>query len=275
MVGAMQVSNIEFFSEVIQRAYTVREPHMLGHRMVYNWPEATFSELLTNAVLHKEYDRKQYVGVYVYEDTLSFINHNRPLPPVTIEDLNNEVEFRDRNYLNPEIKEMFHALGLIESYGSGIRRAKRAMEENGNPPLLFEPNNDTDDYTMVTCPINEEFAFIRDHEDGATIKSSEKTLSDAQETTVNAQEIPRDAQETPNNAQEIPLDAQKVDTRILRAISENPTIGARQLSDSLGVSYDTIRYWLRKMRGERLIHHEGPTKSGYWVIDEEQHDTQA
>ena len=28
--------------------------------------------------------------------------------------------------------------------------------------------NDTDDYTSVTCPINEEFAHIRDHEDVAT-----------------------------------------------------------------------------------------------------------
>jgi predicted HTH transcriptional regulator len=184
---------------------------------------------------------------------------------VTIEDLNNEVEFRDRNYLNPEIKEMFHALGLIESYGSGIRRAKHAMAYSGNPPLLFEPLNDTDDYTMVTCPINEEFAYIRDHEDEATRKTSEKTTANAQETSQNAQETTANAQETSQNAQE-------VDTRILRAISEDPTIGARKLSELLGVSYDTTRYWLRKLRSEKVIHHEGPTKSGYWVIDKEQHD---
>ena len=98
-------------------------------------------------------------------------------PDATTEDMNKQEEFRDRTYLNPEITNMFHALGLIESYGSGIRRATHAMADNGNPPLLFEPLNDTDDYTMVTCPINEEFAHIRDHEDEASKKTSEKTTT--------------------------------------------------------------------------------------------------
>ena len=60
-------------------------------------------------------------------DHISFINHNRPLPPVTIEDLNIETEFKDRKYLNEELKEMFFGLQLIQSYGSGIRRAKNAL----------------------------------------------------------------------------------------------------------------------------------------------------
>lgn len=55
------------------------------------------------------------------------------------------------------------------------------MADNGNPPLLFEPLNDADDYTMVTCPINEEFSHIRDNEDEATKKTSEKTTTDTQE----------------------------------------------------------------------------------------------
>ena len=266
----------DFFEEVIQRSYTVREEGLLGHRMVYNWPETAFAELLTNAVMHKEYDKKEYVGVYVYENTLSFINHNRPLPPVTIEDMNSEEEFRDREYLNPEIKEMFYALGLVQSYGSGIRRAKHAMAQNGNPPLFFEPTNDVDDYTMVTCPINEEFAYIRDHEDVAMRKPLQGNAPNAQDNSVNAQEHAQNAQEnsvnaqdSDPNAQEIVANTQEVAERILCAISENPTLTARELSEALNVKYDTVRYWLRKLRVESIIHHEGPTKSGYWVIDKE------
>lgn len=92
---------------------------------------------------------------------MTFVNHNRPLPPVTIEDLNTKEEFDDRDYLNPELKDMFFALDLIESYGSGIRRAKRAMAANGSPALVFTPDNETDDYTMATAYINSEFASIR------------------------------------------------------------------------------------------------------------------
>jgi predicted HTH transcriptional regulator len=245
----------------------VREEGLLGHRMVYNWPETTFAELLTNAVLHKEYDKKQYVGVYVYRDTLSFINHNRPLPPVTIEDLNNEVEFRDRNYLNPEIKEMFHALGLIESYGSGIRRAKHAMAYNGNPPLLFEPLNDTDDYTMVTCPINEEFAYIRDHEDEATRKTSEKTTANAQDTTQEPASTTKETTPKKDNTSE------KTSEKILHYLRSNPKASAKDMAVILGLSQRAIEYQLRRLRQAGCIRRDGPAKGGQWIVmSKEQHD---
>lgn len=100
----------------------------------------------------------------MYADHISFVNHNRSPSPVTIEEMNSEDEFRERNYLNPEIKEMLFALDIIESYGSGIRRAETAMKTNGSPDLVFEPTNDTDDYTMVTAYINEEFKKIQQEE---------------------------------------------------------------------------------------------------------------
>lgn len=143
--------------------------------MVYNWPKEMFAELITNCVLHKEYDKKQYIGIYLQDDHISFINHNRPLPPVTIEEMNNNTEFRDRNYLNPEIKEMFFALNLIESYGFGIRRTKKAMKDNNSPDLVFEPNNDIDDYTMVMAYINEEYQRIQAEENIGKPEKADKS----------------------------------------------------------------------------------------------------
>jgi predicted HTH transcriptional regulator len=58
------------------------------------------------------------------------------------------------------------ALDLLESYGSDIRRAKNTMKANGSPELVFEPDNDIDDYTMVTAHINEEFKKIQQEEQG-------------------------------------------------------------------------------------------------------------
>ncbi len=110
-----------------------------------------------------------FMSILKYED-IDEISHNRPVPPVTIADLNNAIRFDDRSYLNEEIKEMFFALDLIESYGSGIRRAKKAMEDNRSPKLIFTPDNETDDYTMVTAFINEEYAKIYAEEKGNTIK---------------------------------------------------------------------------------------------------------
>ena len=77
-----------------------------------------FAELATNAILHKDYSRPDYVGLYVCADRMTFVNHNRPLPPVTIEDLNERESFDERGCVNSELKGMFFALGLIESFGS-------------------------------------------------------------------------------------------------------------------------------------------------------------
>ena len=52
---------------------------------------------------------------------------------------------------------MFFSLNLIESYGSGIRRAKDALLENGSPEIKFYPDNEEDNYTNAVMGINVEF----------------------------------------------------------------------------------------------------------------------
>ncbi len=52
---------------------------------------------------------------------------------------------------------MFFFLNIIESYGSGIRRAKDALLENGSPELMFYPDNETDNYTNAVIEVNGEF----------------------------------------------------------------------------------------------------------------------
>ena len=130
-IQAKQVSR--YFKDNIMASYTVRDSETIEHRIVYNWPLTVFEELATNCILHKQYESPNYIGIYIYNDRITFVNHNRPVPPVTIEAMNKETRFDDRQYLNPELKEMFFALDLIESYGSGIRRAKDALKENHSP----------------------------------------------------------------------------------------------------------------------------------------------
>ena len=63
-----------------------------------------FAGLATNAILHKDYSRPDYVGLYVCADRMTFVNHNRPLPPVTIEGLNERESFDERGCVNSELK---------------------------------------------------------------------------------------------------------------------------------------------------------------------------
>lgn len=53
------------------------------------------------------------------------------------------------------------------------------MRTNGSPDLVFEPDNDIDDYTMVTAYINEELKKIQQEEQGL---GSEKVSDTIQST---------------------------------------------------------------------------------------------
>ncbi|NCD07676.1 MAG: winged helix-turn-helix transcriptional regulator, partial [Spirochaetia bacterium] len=156
------------------------------------------------------------------------LNHNRPLPPVTIESLNTEKRFDKRKYLNKELKDMFFALGLIESYGSGIRRAKESLKLNRSPELKFYPVNDIDDYTNAVMGISSEFLSNTDSE------TTTKTTTMQQ--------------------------------KILEIISENPNLSVKDIASTLDLSVDGVRYHIKKMKKLGLIEYKGSSKSGQWIL---------
>lgn len=244
----------EYFKDKIFSFCDIREPGVSGTRRIYNWPVEMFEELSTNCILHKEYSRKNYIGIYEYKDHLSFINHNRPVPPVTIEDLNEKEDFDDRHYLNDELKEMFFALRLIQSYGSGIRRAKRAMEANNSPKLVFEPDNDTDDYTKVIAYINEEYARIQKEEEDRKERTSNGS---AQEVT---QEITQEITQENSN--------RDVEARMISLIKANPLITRNMLAKEIGITSDSVKYRLDKLKKSGKLAREGATKAGRWIVIE-------
>lgn len=56
---------------------------------------------------------------------------------------------------------MFKALGIIESFGTGIGEAKKALKENGSPALYYKTFDITDNITSVVIPGNEEYMKIK------------------------------------------------------------------------------------------------------------------
>ncbi|MBQ1327170.1 MAG: hypothetical protein IIY49_03940 [Eubacterium sp.] len=89
------------------------------------------------------------------------MNYNKPLPPIRISDLNERTFFNERDTENPEIRDMFKALGIIESIGTGIGEAKRSMRENGSPDLFYKTFDVNDNVTSVVIPVNDEYYEIK------------------------------------------------------------------------------------------------------------------
>ena len=125
---------------------------------------------------------------------------------------------------------MFFSLNLIESYGSGIRRAKDALKNNGSPKLKFYPDNDVDNYTNAVMKINKE--FFNSSKVGNTTKENENIVN-----------------------------------KILALMLENPKITAEQIANNLeNISAEGIRYHIRNLKKSGKIIREGSTKSGKWIV---------
>lgn len=231
-IQAQQISN--YFKDEIQRSLTKRYENKIEHDIIFNWPLTTFEEIATNCILHKQYEVKQYIGIYVYKDRIEFINYNQPLPPVTIHDMNENTSFTERQYINPELKDMFFALDLIESYGSGIRRAKEALAVNKSPKIKFLPENNEYDYTMVVVQIQKEFF--------------ENTI---QEKEVNLENTDK-------------LD--QLSLNIIKTMLGSPNITQADICEQLGKSRNTVQRRIKIMMESGIIKREGSTKNGRWVI---------
>lgn len=264
-IQAQQV--IRYFEDTFHASYNIRDPKTNATHVVDNWPPIMFAELATNCILHKEYSKHNCVEIAIFKDHISFINHNRPVPPVTIEDLNTKMEFKDRNYLNDELKEMFFKLDLIQSYGSGIRRAKNALSQIGSPALVFEPNNDTDDYTAVTAYINKEFAEIMAEEKGSTIsgtKNKNGTENGTESGTENGTEIIPEGIKIllENYKNKKRLTAEK----IIMAILSDSHITIPEIAKMSGSSERTVKRYLKEFQLANVLIREGSDASGEWIL---------
>ena len=85
------------------------------------------------------------------------MKYNKSLPPLRINGLNERTFFNERYTENPELRDMFKALGIIESFGTGIGEAKRSMGENNSPELFFKLFEGRESITSVVIPVNEEY----------------------------------------------------------------------------------------------------------------------
>lgn len=89
------------------------------------------------------------------------MNYNKPLPPLSLQDLNERTVFNERDTENPEIRDMFKALGIIESFGTGIGEAKRALEANQSPELYYKIFTPSDNVTSVVIPVCEKYLEVK------------------------------------------------------------------------------------------------------------------
>ncbi|WP_249755804.1 ATP-binding protein [Microvenator marinus] len=106
------------------------------HSFVSPYPHAALQQIVYNAVLHRTYERTNApIRVYWFNDRIEVNSPGGPYGNVTPQNFG---EPGVTDYRNPNLADVLKIFGFVQSFGRGIAIARRAMENNGNPPLEFE-----------------------------------------------------------------------------------------------------------------------------------------
>ena len=101
------------------------------HSIEPAYPMAAMSQIVRNAIMHRDYEISAPVRVTWFENRVQI---DSPGAPYQI-DATHFGQPGFTAYRNPNIAEVMHNLGLAERFGVGLAIAARALERNGNPPL--------------------------------------------------------------------------------------------------------------------------------------------
>lgn len=154
-------SILEYITNNFINELVLRDEGNAENRKIENFTFVALEELLANALVHNNYENGKAIQIYVSERQINIVNYNKPLPPLSINDLNERTYFNERDTENPEIRDMFKSLGIIESFGTGIGEAKRSLHENGSPNLYYKTFESNANITSVVIPVNEEYFALK------------------------------------------------------------------------------------------------------------------
>jgi len=123
---------VEFVQKHAWRSFKIEGVH---RKEQWNIPLAAVREAITNAVTHADYSQRGApIRVMVYDDRVEVESPGLLAFGLTVDDIQNGVS----KLRNRVIGRVFKELGLIEQWGSGIRRMIDTCQESGLPPPEFQ-----------------------------------------------------------------------------------------------------------------------------------------
>lgn len=97
-----------------------------------DYPEPAFRELLSNAVIHRDYTiAGSDIGVWIFNNRIEIRSPGGLPNTMTLENMKLGLKY----HRNPVLAQYFFEAGMIERAGQGIIKCNRWLKENGNPEL--------------------------------------------------------------------------------------------------------------------------------------------
>ena len=193
----------------------------------WQYPLDGIREIVLNMIIHRDYSSSVDSLVKVFPDRILFFNPGSLPDSITIEKLlANTYVSTPRNR---QIAKMTKEMGLIEKYGTGIKRVLNIFTEYGLQQPIFEliPGG----FAVTVFSENSKISLVN--------KFGENVTENVTENRSNL---------------------------IVNTIRLNNIVSIDQLSEILKVSKRTIIRDIEKLKKQNIIARVGPVKGGHWEI---------
>jgi ATP-dependent DNA helicase RecG len=208
----------------------------------WEYPLDAIRELVLNMIVHRDYTSSYDSVIKIFKDRIQFYNPGSLPDSISVQQLLTD-DYVSQPH-NKQIAEIFKEVGLIEKYGSGIKRVRKEFTEYGLAEPTFKKMSDG---VMVTV-----FGTNK----GDDVTDVVENVTDVLENITDVVENVTDVVENVTDRYQ----------EILDIMIENNQKKKQKIAEKLNVTKRTILRNIEKMKEENIIERIGNEKSGYWKI---------
>lgn len=240
-------SAVEFVLRNIRLGATIDG---LVRRESYELPVEAIREMIINAHCHRNLLDESCIQVAIYDDRLEVTSPGGLYNGLTYE----EVMRGHSKIRNKLIANIFGQMGLVEAWGSGIRRIISAAGEYGLPVPTVEV---FDDMFRVNLYRN-----VQDNMNGGENSGVNGGEKGGEKGGINGGDDFGDKVSFREKAQRM-TDTQ---AKILDCIAEDKYISVKKIAEKIDISRRTVENNIKRMKESDIVVRHGSPKNGYWEI---------
>ena len=192
--------------------------------------------MIINAHCHRNLLDESCIQVAVYDDRLEVTSSGGLYNGLTYEEvMNGHSKIRNKGIAN-----IFSQMGLVEAWGSGIKRILNAAEEYGLPKPRFQEFDNM--FRVELFRTNQ----VTDQANQATDQANP-----------NPKKLEQDAETNVLSEKE---------REILNLVRIQPAITQKEMASILGWNLANVKYYITKLKDKKYLTRQGSSQKGKWII---------
>lgn len=222
----------------------------------WQYPLDAIREIVMNMIVHRDYRSAADSVIKIYNDRIEFYNPGDLPDGLTIEKL------LSNNYIsaprNKKIADFFKEMGMIEKYGSGIRRIITPFKERGTRLPVFES---VQGGWRVTVYASDKLEFIDQTSDKPGM-ASDNTTSVSDNSGKSSDKIPKSS----DKPIAVSNKSEQTSDKILAYIRDRESVSTAEVAMELSLSLSRCRAILASMANQGILLAIGNNKNRRYKI---------